>query len=406
MKVATSSGTVRGQLRDEVAAFLGIPFAQADRFAAPRPVESWTGVRDALACGPAAPQANFGPPPMPVWSEGTCDENSCLTINVWSSNPDSGPKPVLFWIHGGAWLTGGGSLPCYQGEELARAGGIVVVTANYRLSALGFLYVDGGNFGLLDLVTALRWTYDNIAAFGGDPNLITVGGQSAGGHAALCLMSNPETRPLFRRALMQSSLPPSFDSISADPQEALESRRRFEDLLGEDIRTASWRRMVDVAASMRPAGTITPPFLPVRGQYPLLADPLTVDHSDFDILIGWAKDEGTMFGQPRGSSQPAEEGAVALATRQAAAGHPAFVYRFDWEAPPPWYSTHCVDLPFLFGNDAAWAMSPIVAGSTTAERQPVVNAYQAAISHFVRYGNPGHDWTPYTPDNPFIHHFK
>ncbi|MBV8931433.1 MAG: carboxylesterase family protein, partial [Kutzneria sp.] len=207
-------------------------------------------------------------------------------------------------------------------------------------------------------MAAPRWTHDNIAAFGGDPNSITVGGQSVGGALTLLLMANQQSRPLFRRALLQGCVQPAFPADICSVDRAIETRQRFEKLLGEDVRTAPWQRIVEVGASMRPPGVVMPPFEVVIGGPDIPVSPLDADLSDFDVLTGWTADEACMWGKPPVNTLGFEEGTRSLAGRHAVAGHPAFVYRFDWQGPPPWFATHCIELPFLFGNNAVWADSP------------------------------------------------
>ncbi len=200
----TAAGRVRGAIESDVAVFRGIPFAQPPvndlRFAAPTPPARWDGVREALAFGPAPPQAGgFG-------MNQTAAGEDWLTLNVWSPDPsrDAG-LPVMVWIHGGAYTIGMSGLPEYDGARLARDG-VVLVTANYRVGIEGFAHIEGApaNRGLLDQVAALEWVRDNIRAFGGDPAQVTVFGQSAGGGSVAALLAMPRAAGLFRRAVAQS----------------------------------------------------------------------------------------------------------------------------------------------------------------------------------------------------------
>ncbi|MGW2016933.1 carboxylesterase/lipase family protein [Streptomyces sp. NPDC001927] len=213
--VETDRGPVRGTVADGLRITLGIPYAAPPfgpgRFRAPRPAAAWHEVRDCTRFGPVAPQS-AELPGAPVWNP---DDEGVLTLNVWAPEESSGPLPVLFWIHGGAYTFGSSAQPDYDGSALARAG-TVVVTCNYRLGFEGFGHVPGfpENRGLLDQIAALEWVRDNIAAFGGDPDNVTVAGQSAGGGSIACLMSSARADGLFHRAVAHSVpdafFPPEF----------------------------------------------------------------------------------------------------------------------------------------------------------------------------------------------------
>src|SRR5436190_10556940 len=219
-EVRTAAGTVRGCLDAGVTVFRGIPFAEppvrALRFAAPQPVAAWDGVREAVSYGPPPPQAGFFGTDR-LARDAT---DGWLTINVWSSEPDSGAGlPVLVWIQGGAFAIGMSSNPGYDGGRLARDGGVVVVTFNYRLGIEGFAQIEGApaNRGLLDQVAALQWVRDNIRALGGDPDRVTVFGQSAGAGSVAALLAMPRAAGLFRRAVAQSVPGPLFTpELAAD----------------------------------------------------------------------------------------------------------------------------------------------------------------------------------------------
>src|SRR5262245_16387696 len=233
--VRTTAGDLRGAHENGIAVFRGVPYAAPPvdelRFAPPRPVQAWPGVRDARKDGPIAPQlrsrlahvmGDFEPP----------QSEDCLTLNIWTPATDAKKRPVLVWIHGGAFASGAGSLPWYSGERFAANGDLVAVSINYRLGALGFLCLPGvspGNLGLLDQVAALRFVRDNIAAFGGDPDNVTVVGQSAGAASIAILMTMPHARGLFRRAILQST---PFGRMSRTLDDSHRIGRRLLDVLG------------------------------------------------------------------------------------------------------------------------------------------------------------------------------
>ena len=204
----TTGGLVAGTGGD-VRSFKGIPFAAPPigplRFKPPQPAAGWTGTRDATAFGPECIQ--FGPP-------GTVMSEDCLTANVWTSAAPGAGAPVMFWIYGGGYAVGGSSYPVYDGTALARHG-VVVISFNYRLNVFGFLAHPqlsaespnhtSGNYGVLDILAALRWARDNARAFGGDPGNITIMGESAGAGAVSALLSMPRTHGMYRRAIMESA---------------------------------------------------------------------------------------------------------------------------------------------------------------------------------------------------------
>ena len=214
-QVKTSSGALRGQALPGIAVFRGIPYAAPPlgplRWRAPQPATSWQGVRAAGTTGAACPQKRGlslegGGDPGPL-------SEDCLYLNVWTPHAEPGARlPVMVWLHGGALIFGAGGLPLYDGASLARQG-VVIVTVNYRLGPLGYFVhpaleraAPGGdaNFGLLDQIAALRWVREQIKAFGGDPEQVTVFGQSAGAQSVLALMASPLARGLFHRAIAQS----------------------------------------------------------------------------------------------------------------------------------------------------------------------------------------------------------
>ncbi|WP_338702375.1 carboxylesterase family protein [Streptomyces sp. Q6] len=203
--VRTTTGLVRGRTRGPLHVFRGIPYAQppvgALHLAAPVPALTWDGVRDAVAFGPPPPQSLATAVPRTAAPEG----DDWLTVNVWSPELGAARLPVLVYVYGGAYLTGSADGPPYDGAALAERG-VVVVTFNHRVGAEGFGVFDGApaNRGLLDQVAALRWVRENIGAFGGDPDRVTVFGESAGAGAVASLLAMPSAAGLVRAAIAQS----------------------------------------------------------------------------------------------------------------------------------------------------------------------------------------------------------
>ncbi|PZU25601.1 MAG: carboxylesterase [Shinella sp.] len=225
--VETAKGVLCGSVEKGVHAFLGVPYAAPVtpelRFEAPQPVSAWQGVRDATKLGPICPQIpTYGPVGTAAASR-LAFGTEFLTVNIRTPDP-AGKAPVLFWIHGGGYAVGSANEAVLQSGAFA-ASGIVEVTVNYRLGALGFLHLDGrpDNRGLLDLVAALEWVRDNIALFGGDPDRVTLAGRSAGGFAVAALMTMPAARGLFHRAMPQSGASTAVSS----PEDAIKLSRRL-----------------------------------------------------------------------------------------------------------------------------------------------------------------------------------
>ena len=262
--VRTSSGDIRGYEEDGIHYFKGVPFAAPPvgelRFVAPHPAESWEGTRDCTVDGPICPQSVLpleGPLAVAMMTNQPMDED-CLTLTV-TTPAVNGSLPVMVWIHGGAFTGGSGSTPIYDGTSFARDG-VVYVSINYRLHALGFLYLDElfqgavgtGNLGILDQIRALEWVRDNIAAFGGDPSNVTIFGESAGGMSVGTLMGTPSANGLFQRAIAQSGA----GSHNLKAEVATRVARRFLELLDVEpgdwaaLRAAPAQRFVEVSTQL------------------------------------------------------------------------------------------------------------------------------------------------------------
>ena len=210
-----TSGPVRGAVDEDVAVFTGIPYATAERFAAPSPPTPWAEVRDCTAFGPRSPQLVATSALMDEAGDTSPMSDDCQVLNVWTPALDDGARPVMVWFHGGGFSSLSGSSPMYDGVRLCQRGDVVVVTLNHRLNLFGFCnlaelggerYAHSGVAGMLDLVRALEWVRDNIATFGGDPGNVTVFGESGGGAKVSVLMGMPEASGLFHRAIVQSGV--------------------------------------------------------------------------------------------------------------------------------------------------------------------------------------------------------
>src|SRR5437870_2860696 len=312
--VRTRQGMVRGAMTEGVAVFKGIPYAAPpfgdNRFQPPRPHEPWDGVREALNYGPTVPKPPYFPPFDAFLPEPAIPGEDCLNLNIWTPDVGGTGLPVMVWIHGGAFSNGSGAIPSYDGSRFARDG-VVCVTINYRLGADGFLYLDDGvsNLGLLDQIAALTWVQENIAAFGGDPNNVTIFGESSGGMSVATLMAMPRATGLFRRAIAQSGA--GHHVIS--PATAQRIGQYLAEKLGveparEAIGTVPIKRLVQAQQELRMEISANPspvrwgevaanlmPFEPVVDGDLLLARPIDSiaagASANIDVLVGNNADE-------------------------------------------------------------------------------------------------------------------
>lgn len=439
-----AAGTVRGSRADGFVVFLGIPFAQPLRFAAPTPARHWDGVRDAVSFGPPPPQADaFG---MAALAQDTTDD--WLTINVWT--PDTAAElPVMVWIQGGAYAIGMSGLPEYDGARLARDG-VVVVTFNYRVGIEGFAQIEGApaNRGLLDQVAALEWVRDNIEGFGGNPDRVTIFGQSAGGGSVAALLAMPAAGGLFHRAIAQS-VPGTFfttalaEDIATAFAAELGLRPTVTDLstvapaeltAAGDAVTAKITRYADRWGL---AAHRTIPFAPVVDGDVLPVTPwqaLTDGAGrDVDLIVGHTRDEQRLFTMLDGMLgavtpdqaataldifAPGPDGArryrdgfptagpdelyelvnsdwlfrmpsLHLAQAQTAGGGRAFLYEVTWGGVLG--ASHGVDVPLVFGNLDRGQAAMLIG---TAEGAEALSArMRAAWTSFATNGDPG--WPAY-----------
>ncbi len=460
LRAQSTGGAVAGLRRDGHVAFLGVPYAGAPvgrrRFGDTPPRPSWSGVRDATAPGAVAPQDPLVP--FPFRADGPESED-CLFLNVFTPAADNGSRPVLFWIHGGGFSHGAGSQAAYDGGRLAHRGDVVVVTINYRVGALGYLYLGGhggdewgavANAGQRDQVAALEWVRDNIAAFGGDPSRVTIAGQSAGSVAVNTLLAMPSARGLFAQAIAQSGTAGRLGGTELGEAVAGAYLNRL------GVPDADPKRLQSVAVSDLLAAQGS------RGALSPVVDGATLpEHPGVAIADGVARDVALMVGHtrdeqnlyvaadrapidddtlreqvrrilPRRSADRADEvvevyrasraerglrvgnhdivDALGTASRfrmpalrlaESQGAHRAtFVYQFDWESPArrgAMGARHGLEIPFVFGAiDGADAARTI--GEGPAVRLLSAQMMDAWIA-FVRTGDPSHDgigqWAPY-----------
>jgi para-nitrobenzyl esterase len=316
--VATNAGEVRGSAEGNAISFRGIPYVAPPigelRFAPPQQHPGWVGVRETMQAGPSVPQ---GPSRLeqvmghraPDWNE-----DGCLTLNVFCpprAHEGGLPRPVLVWFHGGGFTSGSAGWDWYDGARLAALGDMVMVTANYRVGPLGYLYlpeIGADNLGLQDQRAVLRWVHDNIGAFGGDPRNVTVGGQSAGAYSALSLALDGQTTGLINRVLLESG---PWGLAPQDPQNAVDNCGAYLRLLGvpsgaeggKMLRALPVERLLSaygqLAAQLARPGNVAPPMYPVLGGVGVprawqraLADGVLDGKA---LLIGTTRDEATAF---------------------------------------------------------------------------------------------------------------
>lgn len=316
-EVVTPQGTLRGMDHEGVRIFRGIRYAEPPtgerRFAPPVKVTPWQGVKDATRFGPMSLQAG----------EGDFSED-CLSLNVWTPAGDADEAlPVFVFIHGGGYVLGAGSQPLYEGTGLARKG-MVVVTINYRLGTLGFLPASSalsehgttGNWGILDMIAALQWVQDNIRAFGGDPDRVTVGGESAGSYAVSTLIVSPLTRGLFHQAIMQSGSLPTATAVAPASAASLTQARQLSATffsqfgLADDAQGLATLRQLPAEEIM----AVTPQldqqlyapqvagFWPVPDGHVYQPEPVSQirggNINQVTLLAGFNTDEGSLFVNP------------------------------------------------------------------------------------------------------------
>lgn len=446
--VTTQAGVVRGASAGGVARWLSIPYAQAARFAAPVAVDPWQGVRDGLKPGPQCPQM-YGNAVKRARLAAPDFSEDCLTLDIYApdARDPAAALPVYVWIHGGAFVAGSGN--GYDGTALARDGGIIVVTINYRIGVLGFVNFGAAlddpaiptNIGLRDQIAALAWVNANIAAFGGDPGRVTIGGQSAGSMSVSLLLHAQTAQPFFHQAIMQSGAVSLIHGRAKSEAIA----REYRAVLGADgasltaLQAVDLRRLFEAQAAVGAANTGTIPASPwldgdlVPGT---LADVHRAQAAAVPLLAGATRDEVRLFELMPGDILPTSWNALetllraqlggeraqailsayprtkagrrALAsdltfvmpTRHFADRHaahsPTWFYRFDY-AHPIAGATHGLDLTLTWPMHG-WRAALARGGRMTGRRAALGQRMTRHIAHFVAHGRPGDDWPGYEAD--------
>lgn len=421
--VDTRYGKLKGTTENGLYVFKGIPYASPPtgekRWLPPQPPVPWSGIRDATDYATIAPQPESRLGMISEFEAPEPQSEDCLFLNIWTPGLDNSRRPVMFWIHGGAFSMGSGSQPMYRGGELAKAGNIVLVTINYRLGVLGFLNLNEvtggripatGNEGLLDQIQALKWVKENIIAFGGDPENITIFGESAGGMSIGCLLAMPAAKGLFKKAIIESTV----GDMAMSLESAVKTARVFLDIIGISPDDVSSLRSLKVEQllqahqelAMKTGGMA--PVIPVADGKVLPDFPLKVLRKGFareiPVIVGNNLDEQKLFWAvlpdfpkvdesglkkrvaklapanfvdtiietyraaraKRGeSTEPVEIlsailtditfrlKAIAIAEAQCKNGQSAYNYLFTWQSPAlggRLGACHALEIGFLFGN--------------------------------------------------------
>ena len=302
----TTYGRVAGLKNDDgLNVFLGVPYAKAPvgelRFMPPQEPTSWKGILPAFSFGSVCPQVQSSSEAASYYPQG----EDCLSLNIWTPGIDDKYRPVVVFIHGGAFIEGASANPMYNGSSLASNGDIVVVTINYRLGALGFLYLEplgeeyakSGDLGILDQILALQWVQKNIEMFGGDPENVTLMGQSAGSISVTTLMSVPQAKGLFRRAIAESGAP----NLCLTREDAANITRKFMKLANvtsvEGLRRLNAFELIDVQGMLlKDAGlSASNTFAPVIDGQVLPEDPFLAlnngSAAGIHLLLGTNRNE-------------------------------------------------------------------------------------------------------------------
>ena len=475
--VQTDAGKVRGYIHKGIFTYKGIPYAKAERFMAPAKPAAWKDVRSSMTYGPVCPMDptttvndEFEFPFHHNW--GYTNEN-CQTLNVWTPGiNDNKKRPVMVWFHGGGFTAGSYvELPSYDGENISHKGDVVLVSVNHRLNVLGFLdlsaygdkYKSSSNAGLLDLVAALQWIKQNIAQFGGDPDNVTIFGQSGGGGKVTSLMNAPSAKGLFHKAIVESgSYLSGFteQSISKRVAAALLEELQLQPSQVDSLQTISYERLnaagkkalSKVAAAMKAEGKTIPTF--GLGWGPILdgsflpyqpTDPSAIEIAkNVPMLVGSTKNEFTPFipgsrditmenakanlqkkygdktdayiaavkkAYPE-TTKPSDyididvffrPGTISHANLKAVPGAaPVYMYLFSWQSPVMdgmYKAMHCMELPFVFDNIDK--CEEMTGGGK--EAYALADKMSSAWIDFARTGNPNAKklptWPAYTQQN-------
>ena len=470
--VDVEGGKLQGYIHDGIFTYNGVPYAEAEVFMPPVKVPAWEGIKLALNYGPISPQDITPEGDMfpihyywPLWEARNYPQsNNCQNLNIWTPGLDDKKRPVMIWLHGGGFSVGSSLAEnIYDGENLSRKGDVVVVSVNHRLNVLGFLdlsaygeeYKYSGNLGIMDLVAALEWVRDNISHFGGDPNNVTLFGQSGGGAKILTLMGTPSAKGLFHKAIVQSgavemmgiTLPDQKFSrrvaelVLADLGIEPANVDSLKDIPFERLDMAGKKALAEVKISWAPIkdGDYIPKD-PVKGGFsewakdiPLMAGSVLnewITIREFVPKMATAQsDNKNLWDEAKTSAKLRERfgdkadkitaaflkayswkkagdslyvdtwlrlGAIKTLSTKAKQPAPVYSYMFTWETPIMGgyaMAYHCSELPFVFNNIS---LSEKATGGGE-KAQALADKMSQAWIDFARTGNPG--WEAFTPEN-------
>ena len=461
--VKTTDGSVRGLVREDIQQFWDLPYgastAGANRFMPPQPPAKWSGVRDHFTVGTRSfQQPGVGEPAPVVLAMNRLETESedCLRLNVFTPGADNKARPVMVWMHGGGFASGSGNYLIYDGTLLAKKEDVVVVSVTHRLNLFGFLHLadlggdewrGGTNAGVQDLVAALQWVKDNIAAFGGDPDRVTIFGQSGGGGKTTTVMAMPSAKGLFHRSIAQSGS--AIRGTSASDATAATEKflaklgieknqlARLRELTPQQLQNAYYSEPAIAGLAGGPVidGSIIPrhQWDPTAPEYsanvPLMAGSTATENgwlgppafdmeaaemqSQFNRLVGNDATKGEallalyrqrypdvrnrMLWLLAESDNTRRRNAQLLCKlKQAQAAAPAYLYYFNWYSPVHdnrMGSYHTLDIPFVFNNvDVAASMT-----GAGPDRYQLAHVMSAAWAAFARTGNPDHADMPHWP---------
>jgi para-nitrobenzyl esterase len=453
--VEVNCGKLKGYTENGLQIFKGIPYAEPPignlRFSPPQAKKPWDGVLETTEFGPCAFQGYTAL--EEVTGKLQPESEDCLTLNIWTPAIDDKKRPVMFWIHGGAYLFGGSRSPAYDGSNLAKRGDVVIVTINYRLGALGYLFIPGitANAGQLDQVLALQWVNDNIAKFGGDPDNITIFGESAGAYSVIALTAMPAARGLFSRVIAQS-MP------FIDPKVTKKPTKLLMHALGIKIGDMDALRNVPPEEIIKAQNEITKqgglPFRPLIDGDTFPIHPLILIKEgkckNIDLLMGTNLHEAKLFTsldpkllkinddkavmfylgsmginsenaqsiiniykearKGKLSNEPKEildaivtdlmfrVGTLQILEEQSKHQPHSYNYLFTWETAiydGIFGSCHALELPFVFNTFKDPGMKALVGNATNTE--DLCESMMDSWLSFARDGNPNHNRIPHWP---------